>query len=335
MAENHHRSHPPRARTPELFLLPSPHSSHGARTHLTPSALLLRLTYLQAALQRRPRWAAALFLLTFGVHGALWPAGLAPDLAPALALWSVFLLATTTAWTTACVLAPVWISLAFRVLAGALPAFVAPVYALWALSVYGWLAHPKVRAYASGEWALAEEAARIRRALAGVEASVADFAASVLTHVFRADLVAGRMVERARHRRRREHTGTLWTEERLVVLRPVGGDRKAVWPEFDGFVAAAKSEIASLSAEVERLNRVRHLARDEMVYRERVRVYVETTLAVWEGLYAELMHPLGKGETSRPEVGERLPRRVVNAIKWFEAVEDKGIEVVVVDEEET
>lgn len=79
--------------------------------------------------------------------------------------------------------------------------------------------------------------------------------------------------------------------------------------------------------------RLGRLGLGDAVYRERIKVYVETTLGVWEGLYAELMHPQAKGEGARPEVGERLPRRIANAVRWFEAVEEKGIEVVVVDEE--
>ncbi|KAI5859077.1 hypothetical protein BZA05DRAFT_470270 [Tricharina praecox] len=330
MAENHQRSYPPRASSPDLFLLPSPHSHRGSRTTLTPSALLLRLTHLQSTLQQRRKTLAALFLLTFSVHTLLWPplSPSEPHIPAALLLWTLFLLPTSTPWVLSRLLAPAWISLLFRLLAGVLPALVAPVYALWALSVYGWATHAGVRGYADGTWAVSEEAARIRQVLADVEGSVGDFATRVLSRVLCADVRGGRVVEGTSRRE-----GTSWTNARLMVFRPPAGDRKAVWAEFEGFVAAAKSEIASLSAEVEGLLGVKRMGAEEMVYRERVRVYVETTLGVWEGLYAELMHPHGKDEAARPEVGERLPRRVANAVRWFEAVEEKGIEVVVVDEE--
>ena len=64
-----------------------------------------------------------------------------------------------------------------------------------------------------------------------------------------------------------------------------------------------------------------------------VALLLTTTLELWEGLYAELMHPEGRGEHERPRVGDPLPQRVSRALTWFLAVEDRGAAVVVVDRE--
>jgi hypothetical protein len=60
-----------------------------------------------------------------------------------------------------------------------------------------------------------------------------------------------------------------------------------------------------------------------------VLLLIQMTVQIWDGLYAELMHPLGKEEPKRPEFGDRLPRRINHAITWFMAVETKGIKIIV------
>lgn len=141
-----------------------------------------------------------------------------------------------------------------------------------------------------------------------------------------------------RHRRHRSHRSQRrWTAGLLQILRPqpVVGARERMQPDLDRFVRRAKDSACRMqnaSALLDRKRGVVGSGGQQLEERlHQVAFLLETTLGLWEGLYAELMHPEGRGEHQRPRVGDLLPQRVSHALTWFLAVEDRGAAVVVVE----
>ena len=142
-----------------------------------------------------------------------------------------------------------------------------------------------------------------------------------------------------RHREHRRHQGQprRWTAALLQILRPEPAveARSRMQPALDSFVHRAKDSACQMQEAAALLDCKRGIVRSGSPRLEerlhQMAFLLTTTLELWEGLYAELMHPEGRGEHQRPRVGDPLPQRVSRALTWFLAVEDRGAAVVVVD----
>ncbi|KAA8903585.1 hypothetical protein FN846DRAFT_908041 [Sphaerosporella brunnea] len=316
----------------------------------TPQRLLLLLTRFQKQLQARPRTCAVLFLCVFSVHNALCPISQleAPsdlNIAAAILLWTTYALVTVSFWYTANIIVPVWISLAFREIleyASLSPWLTVPLLAAWGLSVLAWIRAGSVRAFANGEWVNAAEKRDAReqtsRLLQLQEESCRKFSAQMLAWLFSTPEVNKRGKTKMMLREEGEEVAegvdvSLWTEGQLLILRPAPSveTRLKLWPSFDKFVDSAKESVRGLHEDMGVLRKSMSWNVELRPELERLYMLIDITIEMWEGLYVELMHPEGKDETKRPEVGDRLPMRILNAVKWFRAVEKNGKNVIVVE----
>jgi hypothetical protein len=290
----------------------------------------------------------ALFLCAFSIHNVLCPLSRreAPsdlELIATLLLWTTYALLVTSFWYTANIIVPIWISLAFR---GALayagsssPWLVVPALAAWGLSVFCWVRAGPVRAYADGRWADAAEKRDAREQIMLLmllqEDACQKFSSQMLAWLLSVPAAGGKkLVMRVgpgeESEAEKKVMTTLWTEALLLIFRPTPVEaRLELWPGFEEFLHSAKQSIAGLNEDMAQIRAAMNWSEDLDRDLERVHLLIQMTVDIWEGLYAELMHPLGKGEAKRPEVGDRLPKRINHAITWFMAVETKGIKIIV------
>ena len=102
-----------------------------------------------------------------------------------------------------------------------------------------------------------------------------------------------------------------WTAALLQILRPEQAveARRHMQPALDSFVHRAKDSACQMQEAAALLDCKRGIVRSGSPRLEerlhQMAFLLTTTLELWEGLYAELMHPEGRGEHQRPRVGER------------------------------
>ena len=102
-----------------------------------------------------------------------------------------------------------------------------------------------------------------------------------------------------------------WTAVLLQILRPEPAfeARRCMQPALDSFVHRAKDLACRMQEAAALLDCKRGVVRsggqrlEERLHQ--MAFLLTTMLKLWEGLYAELMHPEGRGEHQRPRVGER------------------------------
>jgi len=192
-----------------------------------------------------------------------------------------------------------------------------------------------VKAYSSGKWESEEgrkEFCETMDALLDMhEAAVRGFCTHMLAWLLATTNTRGLLL-----RERGEEFGgktTRWTAAQLQIFRPSPVKaRETMLPSFDEFLEAARGSVQGMRDGVDMLEgQVVNVGRDLEDKKYKVVFLMKTTLELWDGLYAELMHPGGKGEA---EVGDFLPTRISRPVSWFIAVEAKGMEVVVVERED-
>ncbi|KAF8540649.1 hypothetical protein BDD12DRAFT_832199 [Trichophaea hybrida] len=322
---------------------------------LTLRRVLLFLSRLQAHLNAHQKTRAILFFTTFVFHFTLCPptsitpdaAGtLSPHISATLLLWTLFALLSTGPWCTANIIVPLWISLAFRSSFSILetlgqansPTIAFLLMVVWAGGVWAWISAPWVKAYSSGKWESEEGRKEFCETLDALldmhEASVRGFSTHMLTWLLATINERGGLLLRQYGGMVPGGKKSRWTAAQLKIFRPSPVEtREAMIPLFDDFLEAARVSIKGMRDGVNMLESqvVVNVGRDLGDKKHKVVFLMKTTLDLWDGLYVELMHPEGKGETQRPEVGDVLPTRIWRPIAWFMAVEEKGMEVVTVE----